>query len=323
MELIEELIHAGEGVAVFDGLGIECPVVDAQTEGAISLAGEEDRRSILGAGRPDPALFKVDGELAFKLLNLSWGHAEGALLGWVGVGFEIYAVERAHVGCSAGLREGSMEAMEELVELGLVWGREASGGGEGVRGVKGRRGSGGDVDEVGKGVGVLAEGLSHAGCRDDVACGGGEGGRGVADEVERGRDGVCGPVDGGVDGGEEGLPEDTIISLKGGDHKRARVGEVRGEDDRGVKQLLGCGGDRAISKADEEGLREIDRFQAAMPLDEVRRDKVAACPRVDEEGGLHTVDGDLDCEQLMVEGRWGGEGKDLRRVLRAVIEAAR
>jgi hypothetical protein len=61
MELIKELIHAGEGVAVFDGLGIECPVVDAKTEGAISLAGEEDRRTILGAGGTDPALFKVDG----------------------------------------------------------------------------------------------------------------------------------------------------------------------------------------------------------------------------------------------------------------------
>ena len=48
---------------------------------------------------------------------------------------------------------------------------------------------------------------------------------------------------------------------------------------------------------------EIDGSQTAMLLEEVRRDKVAAgCPRVDEEGGLHTVDtvdGDLDCEELI------------------------
>ena len=49
-----------------------------------------------------------------------------------------------------------MEAMEELVELGLIWGREASGGGERVRGVRGKWGGGGDVDEVGQGVWVLA-----------------------------------------------------------------------------------------------------------------------------------------------------------------------
>ena len=61
----------------------------------------------------------------------------------------------------------------------------------------------------------------------------------MANEVERGGDGVRGPVDGRVDGGEERLPKDTIISLKGGDHKRASVGKGRGEEDRGVKQLLG------------------------------------------------------------------------------------
>ena len=70
-------------------------------------------------------------------------------------------------------------------------------------------------------------------------------------------------------------------------------------------------------------MREIYRFQTAMTLEEMRGDEVAAGPRVDEEGGLHTIDGNLDCEQLMVEGRCRGEGKDLRRVFGAVIEAVR
>jgi hypothetical protein len=120
VKLVKELIHAGEGVAVLDGLGVKCPVVDAEAEGTISLASKQDGCTILRAGRPNPALLEVDGQLAFELLNLSRGHAEGALLGGVGVWFEVDAVERAHVGCSAGFREGSVETMEELVELGLV-----------------------------------------------------------------------------------------------------------------------------------------------------------------------------------------------------------
>ena len=78
---------------------------------------------------------------------------------------------------------------------------------------------------------MLAERLGHAGCRDDVACRGRRGGRGVADEVERRGDGVGGPVDGRVDGGEEGFPQDAVVSLKGGDNKRASVVERRGEED--------------------------------------------------------------------------------------------
>jgi hypothetical protein len=148
VQLIEELIHAGEGVAVLDGLGIECPVVDAHTEGTISLAGKEDGRTILRASRPDPAFLEVDGELALELLELSRGHAEGALLWGVGVWFEVDPVERAHVGCCTWFGEGGVEAVEEVVEFGLVrWG-EASGGGEWVRGVGGKGGSRGDVDEV-------------------------------------------------------------------------------------------------------------------------------------------------------------------------------
>ena len=76
MQLIEELIHAGEGVAVLDGLGIERTVVDAEPEGAVGLAGKEDGGTVLGDGRPDPALLEVGGELALELLNLCWGLAE-------------------------------------------------------------------------------------------------------------------------------------------------------------------------------------------------------------------------------------------------------
>jgi hypothetical protein len=81
--------------------------------------------------------------------------------------------------------------------------------------------------------------------------------------------------------------------------------------------------DGAVREADQERLREVDRPQATMPLEEVWGHKVAACPRVDEEGGLHPIDGDLDGEQLVVEVWRRREGKDLGGVLRAVKEAVR
>jgi hypothetical protein len=86
-------------------------------------------------------------------------------------------------------------------------------------------------------------------------------------------------------------------------------------------KLLGGGGDRAIGEADQKGLGEIDRFEATMPLEEVWGDEVSAGTRIDEECGLHTIEGDLDREQLMVEVSRGGKREDLSGVFKAVVEA--
>ena len=106
MKLVEELIHAGERVAVLHRLSVESTVIDAEAEGTVGLAGKEDGGAILGDSRPDPALLEVGGELALELLNLRRRHAEGSLLWRVGVGFEVDAMEGAQVGGGSGFIEG-------------------------------------------------------------------------------------------------------------------------------------------------------------------------------------------------------------------------
>jgi hypothetical protein len=106
MELVEELIHPGEGISVLDRLRVESPIVNAEAEGAICLASKENGRAILRDGGPDPTLLKVDGELPLEFFELGGREAEGALLGGVGVRHQVDPVEGALVGGSGGFLKG-------------------------------------------------------------------------------------------------------------------------------------------------------------------------------------------------------------------------
>jgi hypothetical protein len=63
MQMVKQLIHAREGVAVFDSGGIEGAVVDAEAKGTVSFAGKQDWGTILRDTWADPTFLKVDLDL--------------------------------------------------------------------------------------------------------------------------------------------------------------------------------------------------------------------------------------------------------------------
>ena len=53
---IQDVIYAWNGVAVYNSVAVEPPVVHAHPQGAILLPREEDGMSVLAGGWSDPAL---------------------------------------------------------------------------------------------------------------------------------------------------------------------------------------------------------------------------------------------------------------------------
>lgn len=98
MKVVKQLIHAGEGVAVLDGGGIEGTVVNTKAEGAIGFSGKEDRGTILRDARADPTFLKVDLDLFLQLGELGRGHAVKALLWGYGSREEVDALKGSGMG---------------------------------------------------------------------------------------------------------------------------------------------------------------------------------------------------------------------------------
>jgi hypothetical protein len=210
MEPVEHFVHAGEGVGVLDGDGVEGAVVHAKPEGTVFLADEEDGGAERGDGRADVAAGEEVGELAAELLELVVGeglHAEA--VGWGGAGEEVNGVvngtrgwegEGVVVGRDGGgvlafesveprgsVRDGVVGCGEELVELGEVE------------------------------VAALAGGLTDV-VEGEWEGGGGKGGGGGDDVVLAvvvDGDGAGGPVDVGVAAVEPGGPEDKVEPFEG------------------------------------------------------------------------------------------------------------
>ena len=72
---------------------------------------------------------------------------------------------------------------------------------------------------------------------------------GVSCESERRGDGVGGPVDDGVDTGEEGFAKDAIIIREVGDNHGGLVLVLRGQLDQGVREFSSGGVEGTISEA--------------------------------------------------------------------------
>ena len=72
--MVESLINAWKHGTVFDGNIVESPVVNGKTESAISLFSKDNRGTVRGGGRPDPALLEVPLELFLYLLKFGIRH---------------------------------------------------------------------------------------------------------------------------------------------------------------------------------------------------------------------------------------------------------
>jgi hypothetical protein len=70
MELVQELVHDGDGKFVLGHHGVKGAIVDAETPRAIGLAHQEDRRREPGCQDPDDALREHNRHLALELILL-------------------------------------------------------------------------------------------------------------------------------------------------------------------------------------------------------------------------------------------------------------
>ena len=86
VQLVEEVVDSRQRIAVLDSDGVERTVVNAKTESAVGLGGEQHRRTVLGGGGTNPALGEVGLELAEELLEFGRGHASERVVGRGGVG---------------------------------------------------------------------------------------------------------------------------------------------------------------------------------------------------------------------------------------------
>jgi len=253
VQLVEEVVNSWQRIAVLDSDGVERAVVDAKTEGAVGLGGEQHRRTVLGGGGTNPALGKVGFELAEELLEFGRGHATERVVGRGGVGEEVDAMRRDAVIEASGFGEDVAMRVEGGMEAREVF--RGEGGISGFEGVRGRRR--GRVRNLCKQAVAcsdvrVAEELGHAfGC-DEIDDRGRGWGR-VGGGLEGRSDGVGLPVHLGVERSEPGFAEDDVKAVDGC-HDEITGRMVGAEGNGCIGDEGACGGDETIGKANAEGI---------------------------------------------------------------------
>ena len=270
VQLVQELVHTRQGIRVLDSELVKGAVVHTKAQTTSLLAGKEDGRTKGRGGGADPATVKVVLKLALQFLKLSGGHAILTLLGDLSVGDEGNTV----VAVTGGRETGWFgEHISVAVQDGLEgrWGEGRGLGrlwwGFGIFFGVVERPKDAEVNRR-CGIGVLLSGIGGGGAGaggclsstlDHVGGGGefnSEGGGLVGDMGDDGvanGDGVGGPVNLGVDGGEPGFAEDSIEAIQvegveGGAFLVGGDGKVR------VRERGGGEGDMSVGKADAESL---------------------------------------------------------------------